>query len=204
MRDKLTETEQLEAENDLVVRARTDAAAFGQLYDRYYPRVAQYCMRRLYERAAAEDVTSEVFLQVATHLRTFSGRTETDFRCWLFRIATNSLNAYLRQASRRQALWRAAVQSRQISCLGDSQAPPEHDALDWPLVYQAIQELDDREQTIVMLRFFGECSHDEIASVLKINSGAVRTALSRTLTHLREKFADAIPSASTLGASPQE
>jgi len=203
MRDESIETEQLVDGNDLVVRARTDRAAFAELYDRYYPRVAQYCMRRLFERTVAEYVTSEVFLQVATHLRTFSGRTESDFRCWLFRIATNALHASLRQSSRRQALWKAAVQDRQIGGPGDSGAPTEHDALDWPQVYQAIQELDDREQTIVMLRFFGGCAHDEIATVLKITPGAVRTALSRTLAHLRERFAEHIPSPHKLGKAPQ-
>lgn len=199
MRDEPIATEQLVDGNDLVVRARTDRAAFAELYDRYYPRVAQFCMRRLFERAVAEDVTSEVFLQVATHLCTFSGRTETDFRCWLFRIATNALHAYLRQSSRRQALWKTAVQDRQIGCPGDSRAQAEHDALDWPQVYRAIQELDDREQTIVMLRFFGECTHDEIAKVLNVTPGAVRTALSRTLAHLRERFAESIPPARKLG-----
>src|SRR6185369_4056959 len=125
MHDELPETEQYADGNDLVVRARTDRAAFAELYDLYYPRVAQYCMRRLFERTVAEDVTSEVFLQVATHLRTFAGRTETDFRCWLFRIATNALNASLRQASRRQALWKAAVQDRQIGGQDDSRAQEE-------------------------------------------------------------------------------
>jgi RNA polymerase sigma-70 factor (ECF subfamily) len=167
------------------------------LYDRFYPPVAQYCRRRLFDRTIAEDVVSEVFLQVASHIREFTGRTETDFRRWLFRIATNAVSAHLRQSLRRQELWDAAARNQYLGrhcdrsgSLDSSQA--EHDVLDWPAVYQALLELDERDQSIVMLRFFGGCSHLEIADVVNSTVGAVRTALSRTLSRLREKFNPAV------------
>ncbi|HEY2253131.1 MAG TPA: RNA polymerase sigma factor [Planctomycetaceae bacterium] len=181
------------ADDELVVRARTDRTAFGLLYDRFYPHVARYCRRRLFDRTIAEDVVSDVFLQVASHIRGFTGRTETDFRRWLFRIATNAVSAHLRQSLRRQELWDAAALSQQMGRHGDRSgeshsAHAEHDVLDWPAVYQALLELDERDQSIVMLRFFGGCSHEEIAEVVNATAGAVRTALSRTLSRLREKF----------------
>jgi len=137
-------------------------------------------------------VVSEVFLLVASHLREFTGRTETDFRRWLFRIATNAVSAHLRQTLRRQELWEAAARSRHWDRSGDSHSSPaEQDRLDWPTVYQALLELDERDQSIVMLRFFGGCSHEEIATIVNATAGAVRTALSRTLSRLREKFSPA-------------
>jgi RNA polymerase sigma-70 factor, ECF subfamily len=189
MSDDLSDSEQPTADDDLVVRARSDRAAFGVLYDRYYPRVARYASRRLFDRTVAEDVTSEVFLQAASHLRTFPGRTETDFRRWLFRIATNAVNACLRQKLRRQELWDAAARSRQRERGGSSHSSSGAiDLLDWPAVYQALLELDERDQSIVMLRFFAGLSHEEIAHVVNTNPGTVRTALSRTLARLREQF----------------
>ena len=186
--------EQPVADDEVVVRARTDRTAFSLLYDRYYPRVARYCLRRLFDRSLAEDVVSEVFLQVASHLREFTGQTETDFRRWLFRIATNAVNAHLRQSRRRQELWEAAARSRHWDHLGSSPpSPAEHDILDWPAVYQALLEFDERDQAIVMLRFFADCSHEEIAAVVSATPGAVRTALSRTLGRLRERFNPCLP-----------
>jgi RNA polymerase sigma-70 factor (ECF subfamily) len=185
MHDEPSESEPVEGDDDLVVRARTDCAALAVLYDRYYPRVARYCLRRLFDRTSAEDVTSEVFLQVASHIGRFAGRTESDFRRWLFRIATNAVHAHLRRTRRRHELWQAAAQSGAIG--GESTAANQH-VLDWPTIYQALLELDQRDQTIVMLRFFGECSHEEIADVVQASEGAVRTALSRTLARLRERF----------------
>lgn len=189
MPDEPSESEPV-AGDDLVVRARTDRAAFGALFDRYYPRVVRYCLRRLPDRAGAEDVTSEVFLRVASHLGEFSGRTESDFRRWLFRIATNAVNAHLRQTLRRKELWTQAAERGQLD--GGPAAGSEtgaHDRLDWPAVYAALLELDERDQTIVTLRFFAECSYEEIADVVGATAGAVRTSLSRAIGRLRERFA---------------
>jgi RNA polymerase sigma-70 factor (ECF subfamily) len=173
--------------DELVARAGTDRAAFGALFDRYYPRVVRYCLRRLPDRGSAEDVTSEVFLRVASHLREFAGRTESDFRRWLFRIATNGVNAHLRQTLRRRRLWTQAAQCGRFE---DRNASPstDYDRLDWPTAYAALRELDERDQAIVSLRFFADCSYDDIADIVGTSAGAVRTALSRAIAKLRGRF----------------
>lgn len=178
-----------EDDDALVQRAKTDRVAFGTLFDRYYPAVARYCLRRIADRATAEDVTSEVFLQVASHLGAFAGRTESEFRRWVFTIATNAIAAHGRQTRRRAELWQAAAQRGQLDRrAGDYPLSVEHDPLDWPAVRAAIDELDEREQTIVELRFFAGCSHEEIAGVVDSTVGAVRTALARALARLRAKL----------------
>jgi len=55
----------VENNDDLVLRARTDADALGRLYDLYYERIFHFCLSRLFYKEAAEDVTSIVFLTVA-------------------------------------------------------------------------------------------------------------------------------------------
>ena len=164
------------------------------MFDRYYPRIARYCLRRLPNREIAEDVTSEVFLQVARHLPTFAGQNETDFRCWLFRIATNAIAGQRRQAKRRGKLWQTAAEQGEFD--RPAAAHPldsQFERLDWPTVREAIGQLDEREQTIVTLRFFSDCSHEEIAQVVDSSVGAVRTALSRALARLREKLGSLEP-----------
>jgi RNA polymerase sigma-70 factor (ECF subfamily) len=173
------------AQDELIVRARIDREAFAILYDRYYPTVMRFCLRRLFVRAVAEDVASESFLQVARGLPTFAGRTELDFRCWLFRIVTNAVNAFLRQSRRRQELLEAAARSGRFPV---ESPEPAIDRLDWPVAYRAILELDERDQSILMLRFFADLPHDEIAAIVGASPGAVRTALSRILDRLRHRL----------------
>jgi RNA polymerase sigma-70 factor (ECF subfamily) len=190
MTDQPAQTEALPLEGDeLVRRAKTDRAAFALLFDRYYPRIARYCLRRLPTREIAEDVTSDVFLQVAAHLADFAGQSEIDFRCWLFRIATNAIVAHERQARRRSRLWQTAAARGQFDRPSANHSLEARlDRLDWPAVREAIGQLDERDQTIVTLRFFADCSHEEIAQTVDANVGAVRTALSRALERLRGKL----------------
>jgi RNA polymerase sigma-70 factor (ECF subfamily) len=176
-----------DVDDGLVRRAKTDRAAFGLLFDRYYPHVSRYSFRRLNDRAMAEEVTAEVFLQVASHLSTFAGETETDFRRWLFRIATNAVVTHLRQTHRRaELLQSAARQGRLLRSTDETPLNTELDPLDWPTLHAALAELDERDQTIITLRFFADCTHEEIAGVVGASAGAVRTALSRALARLRE------------------
>ena len=175
--------------DDLVIRARIDREALGRLYDLYYPDVLRYCLRRLFVRAVAEDVTSEVFLRVATHVRDFPGTTEEDFRRWLYRVATNEVNAYVRRTRRRRELLESAARTGAIRVADSADRLKEKvDSLDWPTLYRAILGLAPREQTIITLRFFEQMSHDEIARVLSLRAATVRVALSRALAKLRRRL----------------
>ncbi len=139
--------------------------------------------------AVAEDVTSEVFLSVASKMPQFGGTTEEDFRRWVFRIATNQVNAYVRQARRRRVLLESAARSGTLAAAADSRTrPSDVETLDWPALYQAILELKPRDQAIVVLRFFEQMSHEQIAGVLGERPATVRVGLSRALEKLRRCF----------------
>lgn len=180
--------DQTEMMDGLVQAAKDDRTAFGRLFDEFHPVIFAYCMRRLVVRAVAEDVTSEVFLKVACHIREFIGITTEDFRRWLFRIATNEINAHLRQSIRRRELLEAAVQMGKISPAVSSTLLDDDSMLDWQLLYEALAQLTEREQAIISLRFFACLGHSEISRVLKIRSGAIRVALSRALKKLRKRL----------------
>ena len=140
-------------------------------------------------RAVAEDVTSEVFLSVASNMRHFGGTTEEDFRRWVFRIATNEVNAYVRQAKRRRVLLESAARSGALAAADGSRTGGSGvETLDWPALYQAILRLKPRDQAILHLRFFEQMSHDEIADVLQERPATVRVGLSRALEKLRHCF----------------
>jgi RNA polymerase sigma-70 factor (ECF subfamily) len=175
--------------DDLVVRARTDREAFGQLYDACYPGVFRYCLRRLFVRTVAEDVTSEVFLRVATKMRQFGGTTEEDFRRWVFRIATNEASAYVRQAKQRRMLLESAARNGTLAAAcGSQRCQSDVETLDWPALYQAILGLKPRDQAILVLRFFEQMPHEQIADVLNERPATVRVGLSRALKRLRHCF----------------
>ena len=171
----------------LVIRARGNGEALGQLYDLYYERIYRYSRHRLFVREVAEDVTSAVFLKVAEAIRGFRGVTEAEFKAWIYRITTNQINAYVRQTARRRQLFAAAAQQRIAASNPSGDAHPAQ----WPAVYEAILRLKPRYQSVITMRFFEGLKADEIARILGIRPGTVRVCLSRALHAVRRQLADA-------------
>ena len=172
--------EQIEDE-DLVLRARTQADALGRLYELYYERIFRFCVYRLFNKEIAEDVTSTVFLQVARGIRSFKGQSQQDFRNWLYVIAANQANAYIRKTSRRKKL--LAEAARSMRTFESSEEAPEPD---WPRLYAAILKLKPKHQTIVTLRFFENLRYEQIARILNVKEATLRVTLHRILDKLRK------------------
>jgi RNA polymerase sigma factor (sigma-70 family) len=166
--------------DDIVVRARSEAEALSQLYELYYERIFRFCVHRLFSKEAAEDVTSIIFLEVASRIRSFEGRTEQDFRNWLYAIAANQTNAYIRKASRRKKLLAEAADSMTDVLTGNTSEP------DWPRLYAAILQLKPEHQTIITLRFFENMEYEQIAKILDVREATLRVTLHRILGKLRK------------------
>lgn len=175
--------------NDLVVRARTDSSAMGRLYELYYPGIYRFCVHRLFSKEAAQDVTSTVFLDVARKIHSFAGTSENEFRSWVYAIASNHANSYIRKTSRRKKLFKQAVWSMAAN-RSDQTVNSNHqgDEYNWPTVYKAILELSPREQTIITLRFFEKLSFETMAQILDRKPSSVRVTLSRSLKKLRKQL----------------
>ena len=175
----------MDEDSGLVIQARSDRAAFVELYRRHYDAIFRYCAHRLFDRAAAEDVTSEVFLKMVENFHGFRG-ADAQFRNWLYRIATNAVNNHLRRMNRHDRLLQSACKQSNNS-ITDCEESPERLAL----LKEAMLALKPRYQTIITLRFFENMKMIEIAEVLGSSPGTVRSQLARALAKLRKKIASA-------------
>jgi len=170
-------------EDDLVLKARTQAEALSRLYEIYYERIFRFCVHRLFDKEIAEDVTSTVFLEVARSIRLFKGGTLQDFQNWLYAIAANQANAYIRKTSRRKELLKEAA-----AFMMASESADESSEQDWPRLYAAILKLKPQHQTIVTLRFFENLKYEQIAQILNVKEATVRVTLHRILNQLRNNL----------------
>jgi RNA polymerase sigma-70 factor (ECF subfamily) len=171
-----------QTEYNIVHRARTEAYALGQLYELYYGRIFRFCIHRLFNREIAEDATSTVFLEVARKMRSFGGRDEQDFGNWLYAIAVNQTNSYIRKASRRRKLFAEAadlIRAKSDGHNGNSSEP------EWPRLYAAILRLKPQHQTIITLRFFENLPYERIAYIMNIKETTLRVKVHRILNDLR-------------------
>src|SRR5438067_9838247 len=84
-------------EVQLVERAKRDPAAFGELYDRHFNQIYRFVYSRVGEQAAAEDVTSEVFMKALRGIGRYQD-TGRPFQAWLYQIAVNAIADKYRSA----------------------------------------------------------------------------------------------------------
>ena len=162
----------------LVRQARTSRDALGKLYDYFYFRIFRYCVYRLYNREVAEDTTAEIFLQVAKNIHRLNICKASGFRSWFYAIANNEINAHIRKQNRREQLMEAACYAKEIDTADHVEDETDGD-VKWPELHQAILRLKPQQQAVITLRFFEGMSNDDIAQILGMKSGAVRTAVSR-------------------------
>jgi RNA polymerase sigma-70 factor (ECF subfamily) len=175
--------------DQLVEQAKTQREAFAALYDRYFPRIHRYCQRRLLDCATADDLSSEVFLNIAQSIRRFAGTTETDFRRWAYRIATNVINAHFRKRNRRQALFERAAgrgwwtRAASVDSRTDAHTDDQSENL-----LRALSTLTVREQTVLTLRFWEGLSYEEVGQIIEARPETVRVVASRAIQTLRNKL----------------
>jgi RNA polymerase sigma-70 factor (ECF subfamily) len=167
------------SESELLARCRTgDLEAFAQLVQRYRNRIFNLAWQLLGNRDDAEDVAQETFLHAFEHLSEFRG--DAQMLTWLYRIAINACKMKMRQR-------------RFIEPLPEDFEPAEE--IDWSEVEErwllkrkidaVLAKLSEPLRLVLVLREMHELSYDEIASVLCIPVGTVRSRLFEA----RRKFA---------------
>jgi RNA polymerase sigma-70 factor, ECF subfamily len=166
----------------LNIRTNIDKEHFIRLYRNNYDAVFRYCEHRLFDRHAAEDITSAVFLKAAENFRRFNG-DEQQFRNWIYAIATNAVNNHLRTVVRHNGQLKLMALYSEWQNINDEKSAEMTTQLK-----KAIFSLKPKEQTIITLHYFEKMKLEEIAGLTGSRPGTVRSRLSRTLARLRKKM----------------
>jgi RNA polymerase sigma-70 factor, ECF subfamily len=163
-------------ERRLIEAAQQDPARFGELYERHFARVYAYVSRRVLNRAAAEDVTSEVFHHALANLPKYEWRG-APFGAWLMRIAANALADRWRRLAREQGSETSA------ECLSTEPSPEELETR--AQLFRLVDSLPDDQRQVVRMRFAEEKSVKEIAAAMGRTEGAVKQLQFRGVAALR-------------------
>jgi len=159
-----------------------DQKAFSQLIKRYEKELYNFLAKFIGSASLAEDVFQEVFLQV--HLSADKFQTDRRFRPWLYTIASNKARDALRRRARRPALQLTAnEQSSEMDLwnhLFYEETTPQ-DLLEQKQTKQqvrkTVEELPDHLREILILAYFNQHSYKEMAEVLNIPLGTVKSRL---------------------------
>lgn len=166
------------SDEDLMVAVRGgDRDAFAEVFGRYQERIWRFFRRRFADRTTAEELTQETFLAVLQGAARYEPRAP--FRNYLFGIAFNLLAAARRRTRGETAL---DVASAAEPVAGS----PDQVLVLW--VRQAIAGLDADDREILLLREYDQLAYEEIAALLSLPVGTVRSRLFRARLALKQRL----------------
>lgn len=182
----------LESERILIEQAKTDAEAFGILFDRYYPKMLGYTIRRVGSVPAAEDIVAETFMNAMRGLPKFRWQG-VSIEAWLYTIAGNQIRMYFRRnrhVSSLDELYEQAGFEPESDYDLVQEAQEAQDKLErqqsFLLAQQAIAELPIKYQEVLVLRFAEHKKIGDISRILGKREGTIKSLVSRGLVLLRK------------------
>ncbi len=175
-------------EQELVRRAKTDAEAFGVLYEQHVAAIYRYVFYRVGNIEDAEDLTARVFMQALKHIGNYNDRG-LPFTAWLYRIAHNVVVNFRRDQRRRPAVPLEhlcdAAHPRFVQEVEDLAHRLDHERQRQRLL-NAIRRLPEDRQHLLVLKFVEQLSNAEIGRIMNRSEGAVKSLYHRTLAQLRD------------------
>ena len=159
---------------------------FGELVRRYQDPVYGMATRFVGRGEDGQDIAQEVFLRVFRGLEHFKG--EARFSTWLYRITWNLCADWLRRNRRPD---RQITVVEEAGSIADGRVDLEEDLLEAEqrdAVRKALDGLDERYRSVVVLHYYQKLSYDQIAEVLDMPVKTVETRLYRARKTLRESL----------------
>ncbi len=165
----------------LVEAAQKDPSRFAELYELNFARVYAYVARRVGDRDAAQDLTSDVFHKALASIHSFEWRG-VPFAGWLLRIAANMIVDRSKRGTRE-------ITGQELSDLPDLDKRPKLEEADQcARLFALVDQLPKDQRRVIGMRFAEEKSIREIAQALGRSEGAVKQLQFRALQNLRARM----------------
>lgn len=172
----------------LLQRAKDgDQAAFGELVTLYEKKVYALTLRMCKHPEDAAEASQEAFLAAWQGLKFFRG--DASFSTWLYRLASNACVDLLRRESRHRTAAGPSLNDEEVYLDVADSAPSPHTIAESNELKQQIEEglraLSPEHREVLVLREIHQLSYDEIAQTLSLDSGTVKSRISRGRKQLR-------------------
>ena len=170
-------------DTELVALAQKGSTnSFNKLIDKYHSRIYSLTYQMTSNREDAEDLTQEIFIKAFEALPRFKGRSS--FYTWLYRIGINKTINYRKKRNRNRplsidALDQDITYDEVYAELDSKDSPLRHIGLNELQVKlnEAMQKLSLKHRTVVVMHDIEGIPHDEIAKIVGVSVGTIRSRL---------------------------
>jgi RNA polymerase sigma-70 factor (ECF subfamily) len=165
---------------------------FDDIVRRHQRRVYRFSFMLLRDADEADNLTQECFLRAYQNLAGFRG--DSSLETWLLRIAANLVRDQAR--NRKRSFWKKLLgldedNERSLAVIPSPQCSPEQYLLaceEVEAVWRAAEQLSEQQRAVFLLRFVEELELSEIAAVLGLRVGSVKSHLFRALQSVRAQL----------------
>ena len=180
-------------ELELLNRIKADPEEFSVIFSRYYKPIFGYIFRRTGNFEDTADIAASTFLKAFRHITKFTYRG-ISIRIWLYRIATNEVNQFFRFRKKYNTIFELhdfeypEIFQHRLYAQDRKELEAElqrHEQFN--IVLKALKTLPVKYQEVISLRYFEEKDNKEIAAILDLREGTVKSLLSRGIEKLRKK-----------------
>lgn len=164
-----------------------DTEAFAQLYDRHATRAFRVACAVCGDTSHAEDVVQEGFLAIWRNRASFRPETGT-FQAWSMKIVKNRAIDFSRRAASRPPMQRADWDQREPPDIDSSPVSPQDQVIarsESEALLASLGRLPKAQAEVIVLAYYGELSHTEIAAQLGLPTGTVKGRMRLGLEKLR-------------------
>lgn len=179
-------------EKDLLERIRQRPEHFSEIFKLYYKPIFGYVIRRTGSFDDTADIAADTFLKAFHNINNFR-YTGISIKIWLYRIATNEVNLYFRHKHKQSSIFERVITEDQK--IFNNYIAEDRKEIETELqrheqflaVLTELKTLPVKYQEVIALRYFEGRDNKEIAEILNINEGTLKSLLSRGLEKLRQK-----------------
>ena len=172
-----------ETDDELMLAVRDERLdAMGVLFERHQQRMYRFFRRSVPDPASCEDLVQSLFVRMLEYRASYRGGAS--YLGWMYRIAINVRNDWLRRHRHEKASYVLEPNDEASPVIGESSAG-EHARL-----RAAFDALRPSERDVLLLTRFEGLPYEEAAEVLNCSVGALKVRVHRALQTLRERYAE--------------
>jgi RNA polymerase sigma-70 factor (ECF subfamily) len=161
---------------------RGDGTSLAELLQHNYKLLYQYALKLTMDRSRAEDLVQETMLKAIERISTFQERSK--FSTWLIAISSRLAIDKARRRKREERWLKEEVNNHRLRF--DTLSLME----EWPAALQALGNLEEHHRMPVLLKYYYGYSQEEIAEMLEIRLGTVKSRLSIGMKLIRKELGE--------------
>lgn len=167
-----------------------DTTLYSEIVERYQKKVLIMTQRYVYDNDDADDLVQEIFIKIYDKLNKF--KFKSSLGTWIYRVAVNHCLEYIRKRDRKRQLKLVKTEEHIIKNVRSENPTPEEHYESRELRKKILKIIDDnlsvKQKSVFLMKYFDEMPVKDIAFVLDMSEGTVKTHLSRSYGKIKDKL----------------